>query len=76
MPYYCVQSRAKAGPMQTYWVLAESPDEARTLVALNVASAAAARDEALFDCLVDDTRTPPVGMIHSDSGEAFMVSLT
>ena len=76
MPYYCVQSRAQAGPMQTYWVLAESPDDARKLVALNVASAAAAGDETLFDCLVDDTRTPPVGLIYSDSGDAFLVSAT
>ena len=76
MPYYCVQSRAAAGPMQTYWVLSESADDARTLIALNVPSAAEARDETLFDCLLDDTRTPPVGMIYGDCGEAFLVSVT
>ena len=62
--------------MQTYWVLSKSANDARTLVALNVPDAAEARDETLFDCLVDDTKTPPVGMIYSDSGEAFLVSAT
>ena len=67
MPYYCVQSRAAAGPMRNYWVDADSEGQARTLVALNVSSAANARDAALFDCLLDDTKTPPKGVIHSDS---------
>jgi len=40
---------------------------ARTLVALNVPGAAGACDEALFDCLEDNTKTPPEGVIFSDS---------
>ena len=76
MSYYCVQSRAKAGPMQTFWVLAKSADDARTLVALNVSSASGARDKKLFDCLVDDTRTPPVGVIYGDNGGSFTISIT
>jgi len=56
MPFYCVQSKASAGPMRTYWIDAKSVDQARTLVALNVASAANARDAALFDCMLDDTK--------------------
>lgn len=76
MSYYCVQSRAKAGPMQTYWVLAKSADDARKLVALNVPSAAGACDKTLFDCLFDDTRTPPVGLIYSDNGGSFTISIT
>lgn len=76
MPCFCVQSRANAGPMQTYWVLAKSADNARTLIALNVPSAAGARDKKLFDCLVDDTRTPPVGLIYSDDGGSFTISIT
>jgi hypothetical protein len=53
--------------MRTYWLHADSEPQARTLVALNVPSAANARDAALFDCLLDDTKTPPDGLIHSDS---------
>ena len=56
MPCYCVQSKARAGPMRTYWIDAESVDQARTLVALNVASATNARDATLFDCMLDDTK--------------------
>ena len=41
---------------------------ARTLVALNVPAAGGARDEALFDCLEDDTKTPPEDLVFSDSG--------
>jgi hypothetical protein len=37
-------------------------------VALNVPGAAGARDEALFDCLEDDTKTPHEGLILSDTG--------
>jgi len=68
MPYFCVQSRSGAGPMQTYWVHADSRKMARTLVALNVPGAGGARDESLFDCLEDDTKTPPEDLIFSDSG--------
>jgi hypothetical protein len=76
MSYYSVQSRATAGPMQTFWVRAKSADDARTLIALNVPSAAGARDKKLFDCLIDDTRTPPVGLIYGDNGGSFTISIT
>lgn len=75
MPYYCVQSRSHAGPMRTYWVHADSPDMARTLVALNAPSAIDALDEKLFDCLPDDTKTPPAGMIYSDSGGPIRITV-
>ena len=67
MPFYCVQSKASAGPMRTYWIDAKSVDQARTLVALHVASAANARDATLFDCMLDDTKRPPPGLIYSHS---------
>lgn len=67
MSYYCVQSRSQAGPMRTYWVQAKSAALARTLVALNVAAAVDARNETLFDCISDDTRKPPAGLIYSDT---------
>ena len=53
--------------MRTYWVQADSTKAARTLVALNVAAAVEARDETLFDCIQDDTRKPPTGLIYSDT---------
>jgi hypothetical protein len=53
--------------MPRYWVQANSADVARTLVALNVAAAIDARDETLFDCIQDDTRKPPAGLICSDT---------
>lgn len=67
MSYFCVQSRAAAGPRRTYWIQADSTKAARTLVALNVAAAVEARDETLFDCIQDDTRKPPAGLIYSDT---------
>ena len=67
MPCYCVQSRAKTGPMRTYWLHADSCKTARELVALNVAGTLDARSDKLFDCFEDDTKTPPPGMIYSDS---------
>lgn len=57
MSYFCVQSRAAAGPRRTYWVQADSTKAARTLVALNVAAAVEARDETLFDCIQDERRS-------------------
>ena len=76
MPYYCVQSRSQAGPMRTYWVRAKSAALARALVALNVPSAANARDAELFDCLLDDTKTPPEGLIYSDSEGPITITRT
>jgi hypothetical protein len=67
MPYFCVQSRAGAGPMRTYWIDARSVEEARTLVAQNVLSAKDAREASLFDCIQDDTKRPPAGLIYSDN---------
>jgi hypothetical protein len=66
MPHYCVQSRSTTGPMQTYWIHAESTRSARILVALNVLGASGARNEKLFDCFEDSTKTPPPGLIYTD----------
>lgn len=54
--------------MRTYWVHAESCTTARALVALNVAGIQGARNDKLFDCFEDDTKTPPPDMIYSDTG--------
>ena len=61
--------------MRTYWVHADSAAMARTLVALNVPSAVDAMDEKLFDCLVDDTKTPPAGIIYTDSGGPITITI-
>jgi hypothetical protein len=61
--------------MRTYWVHADSADMARTLVALNAPSAVDALDADLFDCMLDDTKTPPADMIYSDSGEPIAITV-
>lgn len=76
MAYFCVQSRATAGPMRTYWVQAKSAALARMLVALNVAAAVDARDESLFDCIQDDTRKPPAGLIYSDTERPIAITVS
>ena len=76
MTYFCVQSRATAGPMRTYWVQADSAGAARTLVALNAPGASNVRDIALFDCLEDDTKTPPEGLIYSDTERPIAIKVS
>ena len=76
MTYFCVQSRATAGPMRTYWVQADSAEAARTLVAQNVAVAVEARDETLFDCIQDDTRKPSAGLIYSDTERPIAIKVS
>jgi hypothetical protein len=61
--------------MQTYWILADSAEAARALVALNVPGAVHARDQMIFDCLQDDAKTPPVGLIYSDTGGPFTITI-
>jgi hypothetical protein len=73
MPCYCVQSRAEAGP--AFWVHAASKDLARKLVALNVSDAVDARNERLFDCFPDDTKTPPAGLIYRDGGAPITIAV-
>ena len=53
--------------MRTYWIDARSVEEARTLVAQNVLSAKDASEASLFDCIQDDTKRPPEGLIYSDN---------
>ena len=75
MPCYCVQSRAEAGPMQTFWVHAASKDSARKLVALNISEAVDARNERLFDCFPDETKRPPAGLIYRDGGAPITIAV-
>lgn len=47
-----------------YWVGAESPGQARKLVALNISEASNATDAEKFDCIIDSGKQPPDGFIH------------
>jgi hypothetical protein len=48
---------------RAYWLRAETEEEARRLVALNVGEATGAEDPALFTCAVDDGKQPPHHLI-------------
>lgn len=62
MPHFCLSPRHPFDG-DTYWVLAETPGEARRLVARNVPEATAAQTEARFACVRDTLKTPPDGLI-------------
>lgn len=63
MPHYCVWSDDDPEG-EAYWVLAPSCQVARHLVALNVDTARQANDPNAFDCLQDDKKNPPEGLIY------------
>jgi hypothetical protein len=63
MPHYHIQWKDDV-VADSYWVFAASPSEARRLVALNVAAAADAENEAKFLCSVSDEKTPPSLLIY------------
>jgi hypothetical protein len=46
-----------------YWLQAESEEEARRLVALNVGEARGAEDPLRFTCAADDSKQPPRHLI-------------
>jgi hypothetical protein len=47
----------------TYWIQATAPEEARRLVARNVAQAVSAIDERRWVCVLDASRSPPDSVI-------------
>lgn len=64
MPNFCVQARDGVNA-ERYWVRAETDEQARRLVALNVGGpAAAAEDVSKFACIEDVTKTPPPSFIY------------
>jgi hypothetical protein len=63
MPYFCIHVTT-SGDADSYWVKAETAQQACRLVALNIADAAEAIDAGRFDCQVDDSKKPPAGFIH------------
>lgn len=63
MPHYRITPRKDEDP-ESYWVLAESEEEARRLVALNVEQAREAEDASRFECELGTEKQPPFGMIY------------
>jgi hypothetical protein len=56
-----------------FWVVADTQEEARRLVALNVMHARDAIDPAQYDRAPSEDYHVPVGVILSRSGQAFPV---
>jgi hypothetical protein len=64
MSNFCIFATDQANA-ERYWVRAESDEQARHLVALNVGGAAAgAEDASKFTCVEDTTKTPPPSFIY------------
>ena len=60
----------------SYWVCASSDQEARRLVAMNVAAASEAADPTKFDCEIDATKTPPQDFIFRRLKGPILISRT
>jgi hypothetical protein len=65
MRHYLVLPRRDVAHADSYWVLAPSQEEARRLVALNVPGASGAADDDAFECVLNDQRQPPPGLIYT-----------
>jgi hypothetical protein len=63
MKNFCIRAKGN-DEADSYWISAVSKEEARRLVALNIIGAAGVGDPAKFECVLDDTKTPPMGFIH------------
>ena len=48
---------------ESYWVLADSPEGARRIIALNIQKASDAENPTKFDCVANTGKTPPEGII-------------
>jgi hypothetical protein len=63
MPHYRLRRKDDDGA-DSYWVFAASVLKARTLVALNVSEARAARDTDEFLCEPSQEKMPPANLIY------------
>jgi hypothetical protein len=60
-------------PDMGFWIQADSPEEARRLVALNVPNMENAEHPSFAQCGEDQTYTPPYGVIIEGSGRTYTV---
>ena len=71
MPTFCILPRDD-DDADRYWLRADSPEEARRLVALNVDDDAGNAD--LFDCVMNATKAPPEGVIYRRFGGTITIA--
>jgi hypothetical protein len=74
MRHYLVLPRRDVAHADSYWVLAPSQEEARRLVALKVPGASGAADDREFECLLNDQRQPPSGVICTQINRTYVAS--
>ncbi|CAH2397682.1 hypothetical protein MES5069_180038 [Mesorhizobium escarrei] len=60
-------------PDMGFWLQADSPEEARRLVSLNVPQMEYATNEGYATCEQDQTHSPPYGVIVEGSGRTFTI---
>ena len=63
MPHYRITLRDD-DHAEVYWVLADSDEDARRLVALNAEQACEAQNEHRFECEPGNEKQPPFGIIY------------
>ena len=56
---------------ECYWVQAASEASARSAVGRSVAGMEFADDPKLYDCIADDTHTPPPGVVIDGGGHTY-----
>ena len=74
MKYYLILPRRDAAHADSYWVLAGSDEEARRLVALNVPGVSGVEDDGEFECVPNDLRRPPPGVICTQIDRTYLAS--
>ena len=57
-----------------FWLQADTPEEARRLVALNVPSMSSAGNPDLVECRPDQTHAPEYGAIVQGSGRTYTIT--
>jgi hypothetical protein len=70
-PIFCVLLRDD-DDADRFWLRASTPEEARHLVALNVDDEA--EDADLFDCVTDNAKAPPDGVIYRRYGGTIAIT--
>jgi hypothetical protein len=74
MKCYLILPKRDVAHADSYWVLAESSMQARQLVAQNVPGASGIKDEREFECVLNDQKRPPLGVIYTHISGAYSAS--